>query len=105
MPGLEAQALAADREQLARYREHMPERVALRVDLHERLAAGSIDELHQRAEVVQVTRDHQEMPGERRGELVADLEVARGGVGAGFLRGRLGVHVHVEGEGGELPGA
>src|SRR2546422_11103851 len=101
MPGLEAQALAADREQLARYREHMPERVALRVDLHERLAAGSIDELHQRAEVVQVTRYHQEMPGEWRGKLVAHLPGGRGGRGTGFLAGRLGVHFHVGWRGAE----
>ena len=62
MPGLEVQALAANRQQLARYREHMPERIPLRIHLHECLAALGIDELDQHAIVVQVTRDHQQMP-------------------------------------------
>src|SRR5712664_4798056 len=98
MPGLEAQTLASDREQLAGYREHTPEGVTLRVDLHECLTARGIDELHQHAVVVQVTGYRQEMTGERGAELVADLEVARGNVEAVLLRVRLDVHVHVRGE-------
>src|SRR2546422_3013039 len=104
MAGLEGQTLAANREQLARYREHVPEGVALRVDLHERLAARGIDELHQHAVLVQVTGYHQQMPGERGAELVADLEMARGDVEAVLLGVRLDVHVHVGGEDVDWPG-